>query len=125
MVSVIIIGISLPAFEEKPYRKIEGLDPDLDMYSYISNYDIVSLLGRGAMGEVYEGRDPIMQRGLAIKTASPSLTEDPELIERFVLEARAAGSLSHPCIVTIHECGRKKEFSSSPWNYYWDMTCVS
>lgn len=78
------------------------------MYSYIGKYEIVSLLGRGAMGEVYEGRDPIMQRSLAIKTVSPSLTEDPELIERFFLEARAAGSLSHPNIVTIYECGRQE-----------------
>ena len=75
----------------------------------IGKYDIVRELGRGAMGIVYEGVDPVIGRKVAIKTIRfDTLTDDreyAEMYQRFLREARAAGNLSHPSIVTIYEVG--------------------
>lgn len=74
----------------------------------IGRYQIDAELGRGAMGVVYRGRDPRIDRTVAIKTVSLSGLEpsaEQEYRERFVVEARAAGGLSHPGIVTIFDVG--------------------
>ncbi|MBV8513968.1 MAG: serine/threonine protein kinase, partial [Acidobacteria bacterium] len=57
------------------------------------------------MGVVYRARDPIINRFVAIKTLTASLTEDLHLRERFYREAQSAGSLQHPNIVTIYDLG--------------------
>ncbi len=72
----------------------------------IGRYDIVEELGRGAMGVVYKASDPTIGRLVAIKvlTLDPSTEEGiPGAREIFMREARAAGRLSHPGIVTIHD----------------------
>lgn len=78
-----------------------------DILQRLGRYEIVRELGRGAMGVVYEGRDPNIGRRVAIKTARrdvmESSTRADELMARFLREARAAGSLSHPNIVTIYD----------------------
>jgi serine/threonine protein kinase len=78
--------------------------------NYIGKYEIVSTLGRGSMGVVYKGRDPEIGRLVAIKTLkSVYLGNDPagnEALQRFRQEARSAGKLHHPNIVTIFEAGR-------------------
>ncbi len=73
----------------------------------IGRYEIVRTLGRGAMGVVYLARDPIIDREVALKTLRVDLDSDlaEEFRERFMREARAAGRLSHPGIVTIHDVG--------------------
>jgi serine/threonine-protein kinase len=73
----------------------------------LGRYEIEAVLGRGAMGIVYRARDPIIDRVLAIKTVDPGLTGDAlaSFRERFFREARAAGKLNHPCIVTIYDAG--------------------
>jgi serine/threonine protein kinase len=74
----------------------------------IGRYEIEAELGRGAMGVVYRGRDPRIDRTVAIKIISLSGLEpaaEQEYRERFVAEARAAGGLSHPGIVTIFDVG--------------------
>lgn len=74
----------------------------------IGKYEIRSELGRGAMGVVYEGFDPFIERTVAIKTIQKSFIEqsdDPEVLARFRREAQAAGRLSHPNIVAVHEYG--------------------
>src|SRR4051794_34351101 len=62
-------------------------------------------LGRGTVGTVYLGNDPIIDRNVAIKTFSAKLTakEKKQYEQQFINEARAAGRLSHPNIVTIFE----------------------
>ena len=70
-------------------------------------YEILSPIGAGGMGEVWRGRDTRLGRDVAIKVLPADLSSDPERLRRFEREARAASSLNHPNIVTIHEVGRE------------------
>ena len=75
-------------------------------------YEILSELGRGAMGVVYKARDPKINRVVAVKTVSlagQTPEEESEYRERFFREAEAAGRLSHPGIVTIFDVGEELE----------------
>jgi len=74
----------------------------------IGKYDICRELGKGAMGIVYEGYDPLIERPVAIKTIRPDQleqTQAAEILARFKREAQAAGRLSHPHIVAIYDYG--------------------
>ncbi len=73
----------------------------------LGRYKIVGELGRGAMGAVYRALDPLIDREVAIKTLLPNLPADvmQEVRARFLREARSAGRLSHPNIVTIFDVG--------------------
>lgn len=68
-------------------------------------YEIVSPLGAGGMGEVYRARDPRLGREVAIKVLPRAWAGDRERQQRFEAEARAAGALNHPNIVTLHDVG--------------------
>jgi predicted Ser/Thr protein kinase len=74
----------------------------------LGRYTIQSELGRGAMGVVYKATDSVLERTVAIKTVNMNLTpEEAKGYEaRFYQEARSAGSLNHPNIVTIYDVGR-------------------
>lgn len=75
----------------------------------LGRYEITGTLGRGAMGVVYQAHDPLIERMVAIKTVSYAglTTEEAEEFEcRFFLEAKSAGRLNHPNIVTIYDVGR-------------------
>ena len=70
----------------------------------IGRYAVVDKLGQGGMGTVYKAQDPDLDRFVAVKTIKLEGSSDEkqkELRERFTREARAAGKLSHPNIVTI------------------------
>ena len=70
----------------------------------ISRYEVVRLLGRGGMGEVYLARDPVLDRDIAVKLIGGELDDD--MARRYLVkEARAAGRLRHPNIVTIFDAG--------------------
>lgn len=79
----------------------------------IGRYDVTSEIGRGAMGVVYRAIDPMLERTVAIKTINMAI--DPGEMEhyekRFTIEARAAGGLNHPNIVTIHDIGRSGDLA--------------
>ena len=77
----------------------------------IGRYQIQETLGQGAMGVVYLAQDPVIDRRVALKTMRVDLDADnaEEFRERFVREARAAGRLNHPGIVTIHDVGEDPE----------------
>jgi Tol biopolymer transport system component len=68
-------------------------------------YEIVSLLGKGGMGEVYLASDRRLGRRVAIKILPDAFTHKVERLRRFEQEARAASALNHPNIITIHEIG--------------------
>ncbi len=70
----------------------------------IGPYEIVSALGAGGMGEVFRAWDYRLQREVAIKVVK-NLSGDPEWQKRFLQEARAAGGLNHPNILTVHDVG--------------------
>jgi len=71
----------------------------------IGKYEIVAELGQGGMGVVYKARDPFIGRLVALKTVSPELVSNPEILKRFYREAQSAGALQHPNIVTIYDLG--------------------
>lgn len=74
----------------------------------IGKYEILSVLGRGGMGVVYRGRDPLIDRPVAIKTIA-DIEADESLVARLQMEARSAGRLHHPNIVTIYDFGQQDE----------------
>jgi eukaryotic-like serine/threonine-protein kinase len=69
----------------------------------IGQYEIISFLGAGGMGEVYKARDTRLQRVIALKTLPPDKVADAERKRMFLAEAQAASRLNHPNIVTIHD----------------------
>jgi serine/threonine protein kinase len=75
----------------------------------LGRYKILGQLGRGAMGAVYRALDPVIDREVAIKTLLPNLPDEvmQEVRSRFIREARSAGRLSHPNIVTIYDVGEQ------------------
>lgn len=80
------------------------------MLTKLGKYEIRHELGRGAMGIVYEGFDPFIERAVAIKTIQKSLispSDANDVLSRFRREAQAAGRLAHPNIVAIYEYGEE------------------
>jgi serine/threonine-protein kinase len=71
----------------------------------VGRYRVQSRLGRGGMATVYRAHDPSISRDVAIKFLHASLAEDDECRDRFLREAKAAGGLSHPNIVVVHDVG--------------------
>ncbi len=91
----------VPADAGEPLSAIttRGAEP-----SVIGRYKVTRLLGRGGMGEVYLAHDPVLDRELAVKLIGAGI-KDPHARRRLVDEARAAGRLRHPNIVTIFDAG--------------------
>ncbi len=73
----------------------------------LGKYEIISEIGRGAMGAVYKARDPLIGRLVALKTITTGMSAQANSLERFYQEARSAGALQHPNIVTIYELGHE------------------
>ena len=75
----------------------------------IGRYRIEGVLGEGAMSVIYAGFDPEIQRQVAIKCLHDTFADDPGYRQRFLIEARAAGHLTHPHIVTIFDTGETED----------------
>jgi Tol biopolymer transport system component/tRNA A-37 threonylcarbamoyl transferase component Bud32 len=75
----------------------------------LGHYEIVALIGAGGMGEVYEARDPRLNRNVAIKVLLDHISSQPEARVRFEREAQMIAGLNHPHISTLHDVGRHEQ----------------
>jgi eukaryotic-like serine/threonine-protein kinase len=71
----------------------------------LGHYQVVAAIGAGGMGEVYRARDDRLARDVAIKVLPAKVKDDPERLRRFETEARAAGGLNHPGILSVFDVG--------------------
>jgi serine/threonine protein kinase/Tol biopolymer transport system component len=78
---------------------------NLTVGSRVGPYEITGRIGAGGMGEVLRARDTRIGRDVAIKVLPEEVASDPDRLRRFEQEARAAGTLNHPNLVTIHDLG--------------------
>jgi eukaryotic-like serine/threonine-protein kinase len=85
----------------------------------LGRYEIASELGHGAMGTVYKAVDPLIERTVAIKTINLDLSKEELAVfeERFYREAKSAGKLSHPNIVTIYDVGESDNIAYIAMEY--------
>ena len=75
----------------------------------LGKYQIQAALGKGGMGMVYAGYDPLLDRKVAIKVLAPHLIWEEGFVERFLREARAAARIKHPHIVTVYDVGQEQD----------------
>ncbi|MDO9220652.1 MAG: serine/threonine-protein kinase [Thiobacillus sp.] len=85
----------------------------------IGRYEVLAMLGQGAMGTVYKAVDPLIERTVAIKTINLNLSKEEraEFEERFYREAKSAGRLSHANIVTIYDVGETDDIAYIAMEY--------
>ncbi len=81
----------------------------VDSGTRLGPYEVVSLIGKGGMGEVYHARDTRLGRKVALKVLSADVTQNEDRVRRFQQEARAASALNHPNIITIYDVGQIEE----------------
>ena len=74
----------------------------------LGKYHIVRRLGRGGMGVVYEAKDPVLQRSVALKVLRDGIAAQPEAVRKFLREARTAARLNHHHIVSVYEADQEK-----------------
>jgi serine/threonine protein kinase len=82
----------------------------------LGHFRVVSVIGRGGMGEVFEAEDSRLGRVVAIKILPAGVAADPDRRARFEREARAVAALNHPNIVTIHAVEEADGSTSSRWS---------
>jgi serine/threonine protein kinase len=98
--------LETPALE-KVARALAGEPAQLRAGQRMGSYELVSPLGAGGMGEVWRAFDPALKRQVAIKVVPSQYARDPERLWRFEQEARAAGKLNHPNILTVYAIGEE------------------
>jgi serine/threonine-protein kinase len=109
--TLVAAGDRIGSFMEPPAdataEEMLTITPERSMIGEVlGHHRIVSLLGRGGMGEVYLAEDTTLGRKVALKLLPAPFTSDQVRLRRFEQEARAASALNHPNILTIHEIGK-------------------
>ena len=84
-------------------------NPRLWVGRRLGRYELTEFLGAGGMGVVYRSRDPIIERDVAIKILPKEVSANPVNLKRFLAEAKAAGKLSHPNVVSIYQVAEEGE----------------
>src|ERR687895_2189380 len=82
---------------------------DLVGATLADRYRLIVRLAGGGMGEVYKSHDLLLDRPVAVKILQHSLAAEPDLVERFKLEARAVARLTHPNVVAVYDWGAEDE----------------
>jgi serine/threonine-protein kinase len=77
----------------------------------VAKYKITSLIGKGAMGQVYKAHDTVLDRDVALKVMASQIADDPELLERFTREAKVVAKMTHPNVVTVFDLGQHTDGS--------------
>jgi hypothetical protein len=96
-----------PLLDGSPLSSIAERPPALKPGDKLGNFEIVAIIGRGGMGEVYCARDMRLKREVAIKTLPSGFAADRDRIARIEREARAASALNHPNIVSVYDIGQE------------------
>ena len=94
--------------KEKKTESFKRVKKEPDIGEQIAGYKIVSFLGKGGMGNVHKAIQMSMQREVALKILPPELCRDDTFASRFVREARAAGKVNHPNVITCFDVGNDK-----------------
>src|SRR5437588_163990 len=93
---------------ERAAAQISGPSSAAPLVHRFGPYDVLAVVGRGGMGVVYLAQDTRLGRRLVVKLLPADLTAHSDRVRRFEREARAASSLNHPNIVTIHDIGESE-----------------
>ena len=96
---------ALAGLTAESLRELSASDPGLAPGSRLGIYEIVDLIGRGSMGQIFKAVDSRLGRTVALKVLAPDLAPDPSSRSRFQREARTIASLNHPHICTLFDVG--------------------
>jgi len=116
--------IETPAYEMAAPLLLESQSPAFAAQS-ISHYQIIALLGKGGMGEVYQARDTRLDRTVALKILPADVATNAERLRRFVREAKAASALNHPHVATIYEIGEAENVNFIAMEYVEGQTLAA